>query len=248
MSVSPSGDMKLVVGGCGEGHTVEILGSELYVNNKTYGSDILVYDLMGGHRRTIRTPAEAAEYLAFAVLPDRRLALFDNSNDRIYFIDAAGRLLATANMLPSPDIHAQNLDGVVVGNNLVLSEDGNGHILQVDLRTYQVSVLRDLSSLPHWLGAISYSDGTYFICGPRTIYAFRDSGELEEVVELPEYNITGLFVAGHRAFASVNFAGRIYEVDLETGDARVLVSGLNFPQDVEGLSVIRVHLPLALRE
>jgi hypothetical protein len=40
-------------------------------------------------------------------------------------------------------------------------------------------------------------------------------------------------VIGEAAYVSVNFSGEIYEVDLRSGMASVLVSGLDYPVDLE---------------
>lgn len=231
--ISPTGEKKLIIPGVGGGNSIEIDNDELLVSNQTYGSDILVYDLDGNFRRAISTPSEASQYLEFVSLNDGRIALMDNDNDKIYFISSSGNLLATVNMLTSPDSSAQNLDGIVVGNSLAFSEDGRNHILQIDLNTYQRSILRDCTDLSHWLGSITYSNGKYYFTGPDEIYTFQSGGKLTKVAEIPEGNITGIEVVGNYAYVSVNFAGVVYKVNLNTRSSSVFASGLNYPKDLE---------------
>lgn len=216
------------------GHGLEILDNKIYINNQTYGASILVYDLKGNYLRTIPTPPQASQYLDFVALPDGRIALMDNINDRIYFVNSSGNLLATTNILNSPDNLLQNLDGIVVNNQLVFSDDGKKRILKIDLNTYQKTIFRDLTSLPGaWLGAITYTDGQYYLATSRTIYRFSETSPVVEIATIPEYNITGLVVIDNFAYASTNFAGKIYKVDLNSGSSSVLTSGLNYPRDLE---------------
>ena len=233
VEVSLTGSKQTIVGAHGESYSIEILNNELYVSEETRGGDILVYDLQGNYLKTIPIPPQASEYLCFVTLPNERIALLDNSNDKVYFIDSSGSLLATTNILDTPDYQAQNLDGVVVNNRLILSEDGNNHILQIDLDTYEKSIFRDLTSLPHWLGAITCSEGQYYICGPQTIYAFSEVGDIVQIAEISERNITGIVVIGNSAYVSVNFAGKIYKVDLSNGASSMFASDLNYPKDLE---------------
>ena len=81
------------------------------------------------------------------------------------FIDDNDSLLASVQLGPDPNFGvSQNMAGVVVGNDLIISEDGNNRLLRADLDTYEIEIFRDLSDLSGWLGAIDYSDGVYCIC------------------------------------------------------------------------------------
>ena len=155
-----------------DGYGLEILDNEIYLNNQTRGADILVYDLEGNYLRTILTPSQASQYLDFVTLPDGRIALMDNANDKIYFVNSSGDLLATTNILDNPDDIWQNLDGIVVNNQLVFSEDGQKRILKIDLTTYQKSIFKNLTSLPGaWLGAIAYADGQYYLATSSRVHS-----------------------------------------------------------------------------
>ncbi len=214
------------------GRAVEVVGDRVYALN--WGSSIEEYDADGSFMRGIAVPA-AVSYTAFAALPDGRFAMMSNARDSVSFIDDAGNLLAAVGMQPSPDNSAQNLDGIVVGDALIISEDGTNRLLRVDLTTYEITVFRDLSDLTGWLGAIDYSDGFYYICQARRIYHFRESGAIERIAELPEdlYNISGVVVAGGFSFVSLNFAGAIYAVSNVTGRVIRFLEGLDDPEDLE---------------
>lgn len=214
------------------GSDLDVFDDELYVNRGS-DTDIEVYDLTGQYLRSIAIPTGVEYYLDFVVLPDKRIALFDNDNDKIYFINQSGSLLGTTNM-DAGDWHLQSLDGVVVDNQLVFSEDGEKRLLKIDLTTYQKSIFKDFSSvIPHiWLGAIDFEDGLYYLATSKIIYKFTEMGNPEIVAELPEINITGLAVVGQYAYASVNFSGEIYQVNLESGDVNLFASGFNYPQEI----------------
>jgi hypothetical protein len=241
--VSLTGMKQTIIGSRGETDSIEILDNKLYVSDKRRGGNILVYDFEGSLLKTIPTPSEASKYLEFTILPDERIALLDNVYDKVYFINSSGSLLATVNILDKPDSHLQNLDGIVVGNYLILSEDGDNHVLKINLDTYQKSVFKDLSNLTHWLGAITYSNGRYYICGPRTIYSFLEGGAVNKIAEIPESNIIGIVIVDNYAYVGVNFAGKLYRVDLTSGDASVFVTDLNYPHDLE---VASAPLPRAV--
>ena len=225
--------------------SIEIVNNEIYVvgepekassppGNKA-GVPMRVYDLQGTLLRTIPIPGQVDFYLRFVVLPDERIALLDNRNDRIYFINSTGDLLAITKMLDEPDSHAQDLDGVIVGNKLIFSEDGDRHLLQIDLDTYESSVFKDLTSVPIFIarGPMTFADGQYYIVGSRTVSCFVQGGEVTRIADVPDGNITGIVVLDGYAYVSINRAGKIYKVNLSTGESTVYATGLNYPEDLE---------------
>jgi len=217
-----------------DSYDLEIRDNCLYVTEKTRGGAIFVYSLAGSYIESIPIPAAASEYLFFVALPERRFALLDNKNDKAFFIDENGTLLATTIILSPADSTLQTLKGVVVGNRLILSENGKRQVVAIDLTTYHASIFKDLSTLSGSLGDITYANGKYYIiAGGRSVYSFTESGGVTKVGEVPESNATGICVIGNLAYLSVNLANRIYTLDLGTGAVGVLVSGLNYPRDIE---------------
>ena len=233
-TVSSTGDHQLLIDRHKSSYAIEIRDQRLYATDGTRGANIRAYDLQGHYLQTITTPSQAKDYLTFAALPGGRFALLDNLNDKVFFIDAAGSLLATTPMRPSADNHYQNVDGVVVGNRLIVSEDGDRQILQIDLTTYQASVFKDLSNVPvPSLGPIDYADGTFYVGAGLSLYSFTEWGGPVKVADVPEKNITGLVVVGQSAYVCVNLGGKIYKINLTDGTAGLLASGLSLPMDLE---------------
>jgi len=229
--VDPSGATTNLINAYGGSYSISILGDRLYVPNPSNGA-IMIYNLQGNPLGSV-TPASAARsYIALTALPGGKFALLDNRNDKVYFISSAGTLLKTANILDQPDSQAQNLCGIVVGNKLVVSENGKKQIIQFDLTTYARTMLKDLSSLPvSWLGAIAYANGKYYVCTPQSIYSFTSSTNAIKVADIPESNLVGISVLDSTyAYVAVNFAGKIYKVNLATGTSTVFLSGLNYPK------------------
>jgi hypothetical protein len=222
------------------GYSLDILGDKLYVIRDS--KHISVYTINGVFLRDITIPSPVKYFLSFVILPDERIALLDNSYDKVYFIDSFGKFITSVNILDEPDSRLQNVHGVIVNYKLILSEDGYKHILQIDLTTFQKTIFKDLSELPlSWLGAITYSNGYYYVCGPSSIYKFSESGDVTKIAEIPDYNIVGIVIVDNFAYVSVNFGGKIYKVDLESGVSEVFVSGLNHPRDLKVYPVAEIQ-------
>ncbi|RSN73423.1 PKD domain-containing protein [Candidatus Methanodesulfokora washburnensis] len=226
------------------GYSLEILGNRIYMNQ--YPGYISVYTTEGVFLKNINIPSSVSYFITFVVLPDERIALLDNENDKVYFIDSLGNFITKVDILEAPDNHLQNLDGIVINNKLIISEDGNKHIIQIDLMTYKKTIFKDMSKIPEvWLGAITYSNGYYYVCGPSSIYKFSENGDVSKIAEIPDYNIVGIVVVDDYAYVSVNFGGKIYKVDLRSGISEVLTSNLNYPLDLEA-QILSETLPPTL--
>ena len=198
--------------------TVEWYNDKLYFLPSTSGSieerDPIDYSLI----RTI-VPSVSG-YYNFLPLPGDRFALFSNTLDVVFVIDNTGSLLTTANLLPQRDSRAQEVEGVVVGDQLIISENGNRQVMQLNLNTYQMSVFKDLNSISsqiNWLGAITYDQGTFYIVQPNRVYKFTETGTPELICTLPAQNNTGIAVRDGYAYVSNNFGNSIYKIDLSDG-------------------------------
>ncbi|MDD1775785.1 MAG: hypothetical protein LUP94_00350 [Candidatus Methanomethylicus sp.] len=212
------------------GYSLEVYGDEIYVNQNY--RRISIYSLDGVYLRNISIPSSVT-YLTFATLPNGGIAFFDNDEDKIFIVNSTGNLVASVNMSDSPNDSLQNVDGVVVNNQLIVSEDGNSNVLRVDLTTYQVSVFKNLSEIPTWIGAIDYSNGYYYVCGPNSIYRFMENTNSTKVAEVPDENIVGIAVVDNYAYVAVNFGGKIYKVDLKSGASSIFASNLSYPEDLD---------------
>jgi sugar lactone lactonase YvrE len=228
VKVAFNGDMQLIIPGVGAGRGLEVLNDRIYVTDQLWGSSIHVYDLQGQSIRTISTPPEASQYMDFVVLPDERIALLDNRQDKVYFTNESGQLLATVNILDSPDGNSQCLNGAVAEHRLVVAEDGYRNVLQFDLNTFQASILKNLSSLNNNLCAIGYSDGRFYVSlmgwPNNRLYSFTENGSVTLVATIPGEHVTGIVVSGSTAYTALNHAGVIYAVNVDSGAVTTLSS------------------------
>ena len=232
LDASPPGRTRIVFDHSG---TPRAMTDFVYVQQ---GSTIEVYDAEGNAQRPIAIPSEVRDFISFTVLPDGRIALFDNRYDAIYFLDRDGQLLKTVAISDKRDRRLQNMRGIVVENKLIVSENGYNKLLSVDLSTYELSVFLSLSQLKGWLGAITYSDGLYYICQSTDIYSYNP--ELDEVLKVataPRGNITGISVENNQLFVSSNGRGKkpaqdgaLYQIDLKSGNIAELKNALTSPK------------------
>jgi hypothetical protein len=216
----------------GSGRGVEVLGERIFV---TSFSGITEIDLQGHALSTVVSRPRVSGYVT--LLPDLGFAVVTNNTDLIYLVSPAGAVLDT---IPIPNADAeslQNIDGVVVGNRLIVSENGNNEVLAVDLTTHEASIFRSFQDGQGWLGAIDHSEGTFYLCRAQRVQEFTGGGVLRDVCTLPVRNITGLAAAGRFAYVVVNQGGELYRVDRITGEFQLMLAGLDYPQDIEVLPV-----------
>lgn len=237
MQVSLDGTVTKLHGPCYNGdissgmcRNIEVFEGRLFVRDNR---KIVEVDSTGQVVGSIDVPSEAKYYLDFLPMP-LSIALLDNWNDKVYFMDWDGNYLGQANIQSIGDSHLQNVHAIYHEGKVLLSEDGDRRILSIDPVTFEVSVFKDLYSVGSWLNVLGYHDGLFYITTPRDIYSFTEGSGLTLVASLTdEYNITGLVLAGDGyAYVSVNFAGKIYKVDLSTGKFELVASGLNYPTDM----------------
>jgi len=210
-------------------YAIEIFENKIFLLQSQY---IQVYNLSGIKIETINLPTDLY-FVEFSVLSHNKIALLNNKDNEIYIISNDGLLQHTAKMLTASNSHLQNLNGILVGNKFIISEDGNNNLLSMNIDTYEVTIFRDLSHLSGWLGAISYYNGKYYICQSKTIYSFTDESELKQIVSLPDGNITGISIINNYAYVTVNFSGKVYQVNLITGTYDIFSENIYRPDDIE---------------
>jgi hypothetical protein len=176
-------------------------------------------------------PEEVAYHHDFVVLPDLSFALLDNQNDAVYFIDGEGGFQRKVT-LTAENRHWQNLSGVVVKDDLVLSEDGNKRLLKVDLQTDDVSVLKDFSDLHNWLGAIDHDQGWYYLCQARRCYIFGEEDAAQPFCVLDQGVISGMAVEAGVCFLADRKSGTIYRVNRKERRPELFCSGFYKPNDI----------------
>jgi hypothetical protein len=170
-----------------------------------------------------------------AALPKSHFAVLNNRKDEVHLLDAQGKLVETVGMLHEADTHLQNVHGIAVDDILIVSEDGDRNLLQVDLATHEVSVFRAMANLRSHLGTMAHHEGTYYVCASRQIHAFTPGGEPRLITTLDEGNITGIVVQNNFAYVTVNHAGKMYKIDLASGESSLFVDRLNYPEGIVAL-------------
>ena len=218
---------------------VEVLGTRIFM--QTFG-DIVEIDHTGAVVGTIGVPDWIQYPISFAVLPDGGFAVFDCLVDSVYFLDPAGAFIQAVDM-PDEDLpgHLQIMRGLVLDGKLVVSESGTGKIAEIDLATYAVSVLKSFDSpSPYgYYGDIDHLGRYYYLTRKETLQRFTETGDLEDVaVFTDEYNVTGIAIMRHHAYVGLNFAGKLYKVNLSSGKTKLVVEGLDSPRDVEFIPLL----------
>ncbi len=235
---------------------VEVYQDKICIShyNGSYIDNIKIYDFQANLLNTISVPVQLTTCLNFIVLPNLNFALLDNVNDKIYFLDNNGSLQKTINILDSPSPIYQSLDGVVVENSLIFSENEKKQLLKIDLTNYNVSVFKDFSHFSGSLGAIDYNNGRFYFCTAdadgRKIYSFIDGQAEELVFTLPGTGsyITSIVVFDDFIYATFNYEFRILKVNISTSDFTVFYSapeGTFYPYDIEGINLSSFPDPTA---
>jgi hypothetical protein len=215
------------------GGFVEVLGTRIF---RGPGGGISEIDHQGQFASSTGIPTGAGGY-DFAMLPDGGFALLANHDDMVHFVGPDGALIETVPMPePSPE-SLQNVDGVIAGDRLIVSENGSDGVLAFDLATREASILRKVDDETGWLGSIDYHDGIYYLCRSTRVQKFAETGELTTVCTLPAGNITGIVVVGSYAYVVVNAEGTLYRVDVRSGSFERILNDLDYPQDIEYLPV-----------
>lgn len=198
------------------------------------GGDITVYDYLGTEIGTIDVPSPLRSTY-FAALPNHRFIVMNNSTDTVHIIDDQGGILAAIGLLPTPDFTNQFLNAVVAGNDVLVSEDGQGHVMRIDLNTYAITQFIDMTTHSGWVGAVDYRDGVCYVCQSQDVFTYTPGSAPELLGSLPseEYHIIGAVTIGGHVFVSVNFAGKVYRINRATGEVVLFADGLTRPEDLE---------------
>jgi hypothetical protein len=215
--------------------SIEVLGTRIFFGP----GPVSEIDHSGNVINQISRPPEAPSRVTdFAVLPDAGFAFMENSGDTITFVTSAGTFIENVVMPEASEIN-QAFFAVVVGNRLIISETGTHKLVQVDLTTRVASIFKDLSQLGTWVGDIDYGGGLFYMAQYEDLYDFTEAGEPEVLFSVADGFMLNLAVVGKYVYATDRHAGRIYRVDIFTGEGEVLVEGLDHPRDIE-------YLPAAL--
>ncbi len=198
------------------------------------GNRISVYTWEGDLVRIVEIDSQITNPYVMCVLPGEEFAFLDNSDDVVSITDTDGNLKETISITGNPaDGNLQSIEAVVVENMLIVSEDGSGHLIGIDLDTYERGVFKDLEQLTGWLGDIDFSDGLFYLVQSRKVHRFTREGEVETLCELPEGNNTGIAVHKDFAYVTSNFGNKIYRINIRNGEYSVLLDNVDYPKDIE---------------
>ena len=219
---------------------VEVLGDRIFVKSTWSTQAVLEIDRYGATIRSVALPSGSSNYTIPVVLPDGGFAVLDNKADSIYFADAQGNLIQAIRMPETESSELQVVDGIVVDNKLIVSENGDNQIIGVDLGTYEGSIFRDCTGLAVYLSGIDYSRGLYYLCDSNDdVSIFTECGPLSLLTTL-DGTLFAITVVGDYAYVVASSAGDIYKVNVNTGDSEVFLHGLSYPEDIE-------YTPLAMK-
>jgi hypothetical protein len=151
----------------------------------------------------------------------------------IHVIDRDGQILGVASMRDSADDRQQNVKGVVVGNSLIVSEDGDRRLVRLNLDSYAVRPYKNLQDLPGELGDVDRHESRYYICAGRYVLTFTEGGQPAIAGRLDSGTLTGIAVAGGHCFVTTGAGGAVYSLNNATGQAQVFIGGLADPRDIE---------------
>jgi hypothetical protein len=213
---------------------VEVLASRIFVGP----SSVRELDYTGAVIDELGRPAEVTRVSSFTMLPDGGIAFTENWTDSVYFASSEGDFI-DAVQLPEASSVNQFTIGLVVGDDLIISETGSYKLARIDLTTHDVSIFKDLSHLGAWLGDLEYLDGKYYLTQWESLHEFTATGEAYEIAHFEDGSILGVAVLGTSAFVSSRNDGRIYRIDIPTGAVEVFTEGLDEPREIE-------HLPVGL--
>jgi len=195
--------------------------------------DILEMDRDGAVLNTIDLPDTVTGWTNFCALPDGGFAIMDNVRDVVSFVDSTGAFIDEVAIPEDDGERLQNFSGIVVGDDLIVSETGIGKVFAIDLVTREASIFKDLSDLRGWIGGIAHRGGTFYITQAGKIHSFTEAGPTTLICDITDYNICEVVVVGRFLYFVSNFGGRVYRMNRFSYDMAVHVGGLNMPEDIE---------------
>lgn len=213
---------------------IQAHNQKLYVHTHTLSLDewaIHVLDLEGNLLEILEFPEEVTWSVGFTILPDGKFAVYNNDDNEVYFLNPD--FTYETRIAFAGGWSRQVMNGIVVGNDLILCENGFQKLLKINLNSYDVSEFRNFSHLNEsYLASVAYSDGVYYLGGRNNIYSFKEGEPEKLVATLPSYANVDIEIDGNYAFVASNFGGKIYKIDLTDGSFSDYTSVYN-PRNIE---------------
>lgn len=207
---------------------------KLYVQTHSNSLDewnIHVLDLEGNLLEIPELPEEVTWSVDFTILPDGKFAVYNNDADVVYFLNADFSYQTKVDVDKNGSSW-QVMKGIVVGNDLIICENGFRKLLKIDLSTYEVSEFRDFSHLDEpLLNTVSYSDGVFYLGGRYNIYSFEEREPEELFVTLPTF-YSDIEIVGNYAYVASYNGSNIYKIDLTDGTYSEYLT-VSLPRDIE---------------
>jgi hypothetical protein len=209
---------------------VEVLGTRIFVDANNVTEIDYACNAIGGPG----TPDKVTRVTDFTILPDGGVAFAENETDSVFFVSPQGAFI-DAVQLPEASGLSQRMSGIVVGDDLIISETGSRKLARINLTTRVASIFKDLSHLSGWLIDIEYADGKYYLTQWESLYEFTETGDVTEIAHFDDGFILGVAIVGTSAFVADRGLGTIYRVDIPTGTVEVFAEGLDNPNEIEYL-------------
>jgi hypothetical protein len=215
---------------------VEVLGTRIFSGR----GHMIEIDHSGNPTHLFSRPTEVPWATTTVVLPDAGFAFISNGTDSIYFVRSDGAFdLAIEVPEPSP-MGLQGTRGTVVGNNLAIVDTHSSKIWQIDLTTYQASVVADLAHGNADLRDVDYDAGAYFTCNSLSVIKYVPGTRETLLATIPGANLGSICVVGRYAYVGNYRREEVYRVDINTGEYEVFLDGLTDAEDIEFVPVTLV--------
>lgn len=214
---------------------VKEYNQKLYVHMHSLNLDkwhIRVLDLEGNLLEILEFPEEVKWSVGFTILPDGRFAVYNNDDDEVYFLNSD--FSYQTKIAVAKNWSRQVMKGIVVGNDLILCENGFQKLLKIDLTTYEVSEFRNFSHLNEsFLASVAYSDGVFYLGGRNNVWSFKEGEPEKLVAALPTVANVDIEVDGNYAFVASSFGNKIYKIDLTDGSYSDYIISVYNVEDIE---------------
>ena len=224
MEITVNGNFSFI-NGIGDTRSFEIFDSKIYYLKDYNEAKILIYSLDNSYISYIKIDNSKIKYYnEFKIISNNKIALLNNIDDIVYFINFKGDFIRKVKLI-HPNDNWQNIKGILYKNELIVSENGNKELIAIDTSNYNTRIFKTLHSL-YSLGSIQEVNDTFYIATRKEIYKFTEFGSPTRILELNDYNITSFEVLKEYIFLQTNFGGNIYYYNLKTKNLTNIKSGL----------------------
>ena len=165
-------------------------------------------------------------------LPDGTLIVVEQASNRLYRVDPIRKTMIlfydVGNRTSNAGIDGISLDTLT--RDLLIPDAPTGRILHISVDTKRATTI--LSGFTRPTSAVRAPDGTFYVCDEfgNKIYRVDDHGKRTIIAEMSLPDDVILDNNGHLLVNSLD--GVIWQIDLNTGKLRQLVTGLKSPHGI----------------